>query len=54
MGCHVNHAFKHSQNKFCHGKMFWRHAWGPTEQFDTHENLSCGSHVGQIRSDGYQ
>ena len=52
MGCYGNHAFKHSQNKFCHGDNFWRHAWGPNEQFDTHENLFWGSKVGQIRSQG--
>ena len=37
MGCHENHAFKNSQNKFfsC-GQFFGGHAWGPNEQFDTH------------------
>ena len=52
MGCHGNHAFRHSYNKFFSGDTFLGHDWGSNEQFDTHENLSWGSKVGQIRSYG--
>ena len=52
MGCHGNHAFQHSQNKFCLGDHFFRHARGPNEQFDTHGILSWGSKVGQISYQG--
>ena len=46
MGCHGNHAFTHSQNNL--GGMNGQ----PNEQFDTHENLSWGSKLGQIRPHG--
>ena len=53
MGCHGNHAFKHSQNKFfSRDNFFGGHDWGPNNQFDTHGILSWGSKVGQIRSLG--
>ena len=34
------------------GYKFLGHDWGFKEQFNTHENLSLGSKVGQIRSYG--
>ena len=52
MGCHGNHAFKHSQNIFFLGTLFWGHAWCPHEQFDTNGNLSWGSKAGQTRAKG--
>ena len=37
MGCRGNHAFKHRQIKvFFPVDTFFGHAWGPSEQFDTH------------------
>ena len=50
MGCHGKHAFKHHQNKFFAGTFLGGHVWGLNEQLDTHENLSWGNKVGQIRS----
>ena len=47
MGCHGNHAFKHSQNKFFSRDIFsGGHDWGPNG------NFSWGSKVDQIRSPG--
>ena len=37
---------------FFSGDKFLGHDWGSTEQFNTHENMSLGSKVGQIRSYG--
>ena len=50
-GIALKHAFKHSQNIFF-GEQFFLHALGPNEQFDIHGILSCGSKVGQSRSQG--
>ena len=52
MGCHGNHAFRQSQNKFLAGDIFrgGGHTLGPYEQFDTHQNLPWCRKVGKIRS----
>ena len=53
LGCHGNHAFTHSQNKFCIEDKKVLLSWGPNEQFVTHENCpGIGYKVCQIRSRG--
>ena len=52
MGCHGNHTFRHSKNKFFSGDKYLAHDWGSNEQSNTHGNLSWGSKVGHIRSYG--
>ena len=47
-GCHGNHAFSHSPNKFMFMNIF-SHSVGPMKQFGTDEKLSWGCKVGQIR-----
>ena len=44
LGCHENHAFSHSPNKFFYDKMF-RKLGGPNERYGTHVKLSCGCKV---------
>ena len=47
-GCHGNHAFSHSPNKFMFRNIFFSFR-GPMKQFGTNEKMSWGCKVGQIR-----
>ena len=53
MGCHGNHTFSHSQNRFILGEHCFSHSGYSREQIGTNDKLSCKeSKVGQIRSRG--